>query len=431
MVVSILLITFLLYLITGKRWCDSQKSLLLRIYVLSWGGVLLLSCFGFYDMSIPKNSTFLILLLHLFGFVLGAAAISGRTSAKKEDIAVKVIEAEINSILKSSVFRALLIFMVIYSVFLFSKYLTTLLFYNSMSETRTDLISIYGKFYFDLARPMLFLPMSIICYVLFGYSLLKKRDWVCILMGGFLLLNASFNGGRIGYVYILLGIVFVNIYIVKANVIKHLPAFLSVLAVVYVLIVLVSSFRHGTVDISWNNIQEGIEVTNRQTVTYLTGSQAAFDYAISNNYLNISKGYGYGIFTFLPLVNFINLFTNTLMGVDIASSAMGLVSYIEENQIVLGGDTRWNALYTSVLFYYLDGGVIGAFFYPFIMGLLWGWLIKKMMKSGSAFIFSLTCFIFMCMIKSIMKMEVFYAYDVFAMLVLYIIGTRKKTIKWN
>ena len=333
---------------------------------------------------------------------------------------------QLNHILNTPLFRVILVLMCIYATFLFSKYLGKVFYYNNLSDTRDDFVAIYGSFYYNFTRSLLFLPMSILCYILFGYSVLRKRDWVCFLMGYFLLLNASFTGGRLGYVFILLGVVFVKLFIVKGKIGKHILGIVGLVIIALFLIVLVTAFRNGVISLDKDNIQIGLEIANEQLVTYITGAQAAFDYALENNYLKIAGGYGYGIFTFSPLINFINLFTSTLGGVDIAQHLIRFITYIEDTQIYLGGLFGWNALYTSVLFYYVDGGIIGVFVYPLFMGVLFGHLIKKMLKTGSVFIFALTCFFFICMIKSLFKFEIFFAYDTFILIVMYYLGTVKK-----
>lgn len=433
MVCIILLVIGLLYFGVARTLKKSDQGKLLKIYLCCWLGVMILSTFGVYGVNIPSAYTHTLLLIHLIGYIMGALFVSANVTQKiNPHLSIINIEYNINRVLKNKVFRFLLIIVVLYSAYMFRFYLNNLLFTTNMAETRTEIINIYGTFFINIAKPFFLFPMSTLCYVLFGYSIIKQRDWVCILMGIFLILNASFTGGRIGYVYILVGILFVNIFITKVNIIKYLPYIVIFTLVIYATIVSITTMRNGTLDFNTANIQEGIEETNRHAVTYLTGSQAALDYAIENNYLSVTNGYTYGTLTFYPIISFLNLFTNKFLELDIAARPLELIKFLEENWINdIGTQHDWNALYTSCIFYYIDGGSIGIFFYSLFLGVLYGLLIKTMYKSGSVLIFSLVCFVFICMLKSLLKMEIINGFTFFVIIIMYFIGTQNKIAYGN
>lgn len=405
---------------------DGNQRKLITIYLCVWLVAIIMTSLGIYDMDIPSVFSRNLILLHLVGFTLGTVLIRTKTSVvSRQGVSSKNIEIQIEKFLKSPLFRILLIIMTLYATYLFGRYWAKVTYYNSISETRDQFLDIYGALYYNFTKSLLFLPMSIICYILFGYAVFRKRDWVCLLMGYFLLVNASLMGGRFGYVYILLGIIFVNIFIIKESATKYIVGMVGLVLGALVLIVIVTAFRHGIVSLDKENLEIGMDVAGEQLVTYVTGSQIAFDYAIDNHYLSIAGGYGKGIFTFSPIINFVNLFTSTLAGIDIAPGFMKFVNYLEENQIFIGGFMGWNALYTSVLFYYIDGGVIGVFIFPLFIGLFFSLVYKQMLRKGSVLLYALVLYFFICIVKGVFKFEIVYAYDTFVLLLMYFLGTRK------
>ena len=418
----------LLIFVYKARKTEKNYKKILYIYLVVWAVVMIMSSFGFYEMEVPSDYSYTLFLIHLVGFIFGAILIptSSVSKASSSDYLLKKIENSIVKILESPLFRAILVLMSLYVTYLFSMYWAKVMIYNTMSETRSQIVEIYGSLYYNFARPLLFLPFSMVCYVLFGYAIFKKRDWVCFLMGYMLLVNASLTGGRFGYVFIFVGIVFVNIFIIKIKFRKYLLKFALGVGILYVLIVLTTTFRSGTISLDHNNVENGIEVANEHIVTYMVGSQAAFDYAIENDYLTKLGGYGYGVCTFSPLVFLVDLCTTIFGGFHLNSTNIKLITHLEDDKIYLEGGTKgWNALYTSVIFYYMDAGIIGVFLFPFILGILSSLLIGKMLNSGSVIIFALCGYFFICLIKSLFKMEIFWGYDTLAILVMYIVGYLK------
>lgn len=415
-----------MYIVRLSKRTDTNHKNLLYVYLIIWAFALILSSFGFYDMEIPSSFSYFLLILHLVGFVIGALLVktSGSNKSSQRIFPSKNIEHNILRVLQSPLFRTILVLMSIYVTYVFSKYWMKVLLYNNISETRGQLIEIYGSFYYTFARPLLFLPTTIVCYILFGYALFKKRDWVCFLMGYYLVVNASLTGGRIGYVFIALGVIFVDLFIVKANLRKYWLKFSFAIVLLYGAIVLITTFRSGTISMDSQNLEYGMEVANEQLVKYYVGPQSAFDYALNNDYLSQIGGYGYGTYTFTPVVSLTDLFTFVIGNVRVNAQNMMLILKLEDTQIFLAGGTQgWNALYTSVIFYYMDAGIIGVFIFPLMIGMLFSLLIRIMVKSGSVIIFALCCYFFILIIKSVFKMEVLWGYDTFVIIIMFVFGT--------
>ena len=211
------IIGILMAVVYSAKKTEQNYKILLFIYLVTWGSALLMSTFGFFEMEVPSDYSYFLFLLHLIGFIFGALSFATTSSSDNESTGESLINIENNivSILDNRKFRIFLVFMAIYLTYVFSKYWVKVLFYQNISDTREQLVEIYGYFYYTFAKPLLVLPTTIVCYVLFGYSILKKRNWVCWLLGYYLLVNASLTGGRFGYVYIAMGVVFVNLLLAK------------------------------------------------------------------------------------------------------------------------------------------------------------------------------------------------------------------------
>ena len=181
--------------------------------------------------------------------------------------------------------------------------------------------------------------------------------------------------------------------------------------------------RMGYTDFSINNIVEnGMSANAEQIVTYYTGPMAAFDYSLKNNYIDKIGGLQYGALTFSPIILAIHT-VGTLLNFDFHVPTVEVYELLEYNQVDIGAD-HWNAFFTSVIYYYMDMGVVGVFVFPFLIGILFSFLMKKLLLRPSVWIASISCMFYIYLIKSEMKLEIISGKLFIVYIIYYLLGQR-------
>ena len=433
MTIITLLGTIFLCFFTKQIRLEREIKILLYIFFVYWGMGIFFSSFGFYGVKIPSNYAQFLLLLHLFGFFSGILLFTLSNSSYKTNInTVKVeIDEEVNSIFKNWLFWAIFSISFVYVLSLFQTYTTSLAFLGRSGEIRQNMETIYGSFYKLYGYELLIQPIKILCFPLFGYALVKKRIAISIILGLYLVMEATLSGGRFGYAYIVLAVVFMNVVVIKRNVKKYIPYIFLVLLLFFIASSYTKATRVGYTDFTMSNIVEnGMNANAEQMVTYYTGPMAAFDYSLNHNYLDKIGDYQYGGLTFSPILMMIHTF-GTVIGLDFEVPIEKVYTLLEYNQVDIGTDI-WNAFFTSVIYYYLDLGPIGVFVFPFFVGYLFVFLTRKLVMTQSFWIASIVCMFYIYMIKSEMKLEIIGG-KLFAILVFYyllgIYYSKKRLVK--
>lgn len=387
---------------------DKEIKLLLYIYFVYWGMGVFFSSFGFYGVKVPRNYTQFLLILHLFGFLSGVALY---VSVNKSQIKLTSsssnndIDFEIDSIFKSWFFWILFSISFIYVLSLFQTYSTSLLYFGRSGEIRQNMEEVYGSFYKMYGNELIIQPFKILCFPLFGYAFIKKRIAVATILGLYLVMEATLSGGRFGYAYIVLAIVFMNVVIIKKNLKKYIPYFLLAVVLFFIASSYTKATRMGFTEFSLSNIIEnGMNANAEQIVTYYTGPMAAFDYSLSHNYSDMIGGYQLGGLTFSPVIMMIHTF-GTILGLDFEVPMESVYKLLEYNQVDVGTD-YWNAFFTSVIYYYLDFGLVGVFIFPCFIGYFFVFIMKKLLSNQTIWITSIGCMFYIYMIKSEMKLEI-------------------------
>lgn len=198
-----------------------------------------------------------------------------------------------------------------------------------------------------------------------------------------------------------------------------------ILVLGYFSVCYITAARFGEDFNSIKAISEGMEKTNEQILSYSAGPFAAFDYAIDHDYVEKMGGYQCGRLTGASIEAFLYTFFNRF-GFLIHKSLDDFTQIVQEEPIAISDVMSWNALYTSLLYYYCDLGILGVCLFPFIFGYVFHKLINLLIRNVSFSSVVLLGYFYQRMIYSTMS----YGFtDLFALLfviVVYIIAKRKK-----
>jgi oligosaccharide repeat unit polymerase len=138
---------------------------------------------------------------------------------------------------------------------------------------------------------------------------------------------------------------------------------------------------------------------NETFITYSLLPFRLFDYGLSNNYLDII-GYQYGLSTLDGLNRYAYIILNKI-GITIHVVANDTTSFFQEEWIHVGKDTAANYAYTNAMYHYLDFGVLGIFLFPFLFGLFFRTLIKRLYISFSVPLYCLLFYLFYILIHTV------------------------------
>jgi oligosaccharide repeat unit polymerase len=342
---------------------------------------------------------------------------------------VNAIENNIKLFFSNKWFIVVLLISTIYVLGKFAIFYQQVVLLNAIGDLRDSYYSgdMYGN-EFELVQAFLLSPMDIICAVLWAYSLFRQRNWVFIVMTVFLFANNSLVGGRVGY--LIIGFMLPLIMILLGiRIWKYLPALTGMLIVVYLIVSYITAARFGgSGELSFDNIvNNGVEETNKQIVTYSVGPVAAFNVSIDENFSRQIGGLKNGALFGASFVHLTYIIMNKL-GKPFRQPFLDYSERIQDEYIDIGSG-YWNALYTSVNAYYLDAGIIGVILYPFIFGSLFCFLIKLLLKTRSIWHLFLLGFMCRMVFFSICNYTFTSAFTLIMVFAFYCLGNRECHIK--
>lgn len=401
---------------------DRLSKIILNFFVGFWAFALVMSIINVSDFYPISDYTYAIMYLGVVSFVLGFLL----TPLKKRMSYVlnnNNIDKQVIEISKNRIFQGIIIIACIYIYTLIVIYFHEIAYANTLGELRTAYYEgdLYGPEY--KALDALFLkPLTILITPVFAYLLYFKRNWICLLLGFYLIGYESLSGGRFGYIRIFLAIIFV-IFIIKnvyrTNKAKFVKFFLSITIILISTLIVVSNMRvAGSKGVIHN---DGLELLIDHTVGYSSGAIAAFNYSIENNYLNKFGGYKNGALTFNSVIAMANLVTSRL-GFTFETPLKKIVETKQEEYIYIGNNSSFNALYTANFYFYYDFGIIGIFVFPFFFGVVMRLLIKNLYKKNNFLALVVVSWAFYILFFSVVDFWLVSAYELLSLIIILILS---------
>lgn len=418
--ITLLLVFAVLITAIRKSHQELASKRMILLFAGYWGVVLTLSTLGLYGMNKPSAYALFLLVTNVIMFTLGFSVI------KTRDVAISYTFNDTKSlfevIINSKIFTVLLIVSTSVSVVAFQTFQSFVETGWSYSEMRTGYFEgdIYGSI--SVFFSILLTPMENICIPIFGYMLIYKKNWLFFLVAFFLLLYASLGAGRFGYVRIAVGILFISYCMVdriKLSIKKLFLPFLGLVCLVLAISV-VTALRSG------NNSIDG-ESTLKTFTSYAVGSIPAFNYAVENDYVEKIGGYKYGRLT-LSSIEGLSYSLLGRFGIQ-TEKAIDMLIPIKQTNIIDIGNGSWNALYTAVLYFYLDGGMLGCIIFPFLLGMAFRFTIKLLYRYKSWPLIILVSMFFQMVLHSVSDYSFYNPFTFIFVVLLFYLGLRKSDRK--
>lgn len=366
-----------LFLVCKKSIKDRLSKTVIYSYLGVWAIAFITSALRLYGLYAVSDYTMILLMIHVLAFTVGFLAFRIPKDCAVQ-INMKEIEPQVEKLYNQVWFKVIIIVSTIIMMFFFSMFYTVIAV-KDLAEIRGDYYddALYGPF-FGSIKEFVFTPVSLILLPLFAYSSYYKRDWIWLLMGLFLLASMTLSGGRLGYVRMVVMLFFVIVCIFNGikNKLKFLfISIVTALALFFILAVITASRFGGKFS---DNVKDGAEMTLQQMTEYVEMPVGAFNYALENDYLGQMGGYSYGRLTFCS-VEAIAYSVLGKVGITVRRYVGDLAPLQQGHLIPIADEEQtWNALYTAVLYYYLDLGVVGVILFPFFFGWLLRFFIKKL-----------------------------------------------------
>jgi oligosaccharide repeat unit polymerase len=247
---------------------------------------------------------------------------------------------------------------------------------------------------------------------------LFKRNWKFVLITLFLLLYFSLGGGRLGYLRMIFGLVFVFYCLFNGEKIKiGGVVVIGIVLFVFLHIVSIVTMARG------GSAQSASESGYIAFIHYLCGPMSAFDYAIHSDYIDRMGGYTYGRLTLSTLDGWMQYLFQAF-GVHYETALQTLTEFKQGVRIAIGPRSTWNALYTSQLFTWLDFGYIGCIFLPLFFGIGVKWIVNLFYKYRNWPFFVLVSAFFQISMDSTIDYRFTSPFTLLAFLILFYLGKK-------
>lgn len=409
----------ILQIISKKRWDVSSKRMML-LFVGYWGIALVWSAIGVSDYNKPGALAYFLLFANVVMFLLGFSVLS-RDHHRYQSMTSAELHSIINRLISSKFFVFLLVVACSLSAYYLFRMQAFLALTGDLDEVRAAYFdhSLMGYEFIWLNH--LFLnPFHYVCIPVFGYMLFFRRNWCFILVSLFLLSYTSLDGGRFGYLRIALGVVFVFYCLFNDS--KYKFKQVAVLGIGLLLFVYLVAIVTNARSSGENSLSRGAYVAFSH---YLCGPMSAFDYAITHDYIGRVGGFTMGRLSFSSVDGLIR-YAFQIIGIEMDDPLSRLVEFKQGERISIGLHSTWNAQYTSQLFPWIDGGVFGCLFFPFLFGLGFRYLINLFLKYRNWPFLLLVSAFFQINMHSVSDFGLYSPFTLLAFLFLFYLGRRRR-----
>lgn len=420
MILIILFIFAILLLIVISGKIEYTSKLFILSFQIIWCVVLVASTFQPYDLYLPDDYTYFLLITNVVCFSFGFMVLK---RFRGRILNLSSVDIAADNLLKNIKFKILVIIAGLISLYYFSIFQAALNVAGNLGEVRTEYYSgeLLGPTY-SVINGVFLQPMLIICYPLLGYAL-YRRNWMVVPVLLFMILINSLSGGRFGYVKIFYALIFFFGCVKRLNKKKIIGLSAGALLLFFSL-AYVTAGRSDASGNTFDRIERGIDGTLEHITTYACGATVALDYSIEHDYTNQIDGHTYGTITGSSIVQVAYIICNKI-GLPFEQPMEKLGKLKQNSYISVGKSRPFNALYTSVLFFYTDFGLLGVILIPFLLGMLCRFLIKKFLTYQT---FPLLILITYCYILSMFSITDFnfttYT-SLFMVILLYWLGIKK------
>ncbi|MFV0151823.1 oligosaccharide repeat unit polymerase [Empedobacter falsenii] len=403
---------------------------MLQIYLGWWGINMFISTLNPFNLYEVSFNTYILLILNVFCFLIGYIFYKFNIKLKNENISKENAIFYLNKLNKS---KPLLILFLFFAIYLFLKLLKYIAIQTLLNEENIRMVRYEVGLLFSSGNEIIFYNFFVetisffsAVYIVMCISLKKTNCKLFylsfIIFGSYSLIGA----GRGPLIMLIFYYIFFNLLLKKERTKinqkkKQKSKFFAIAGFFFLLVVmsLQTAVRSGR-DISFNSIKFGFDILIKHSVVYCIGAFRALDYGIDN--FNILQ-YSYGRFTFLGVDELIYYFCK-IIGVDYNNfgSTLGTAMVGSFN---IGPNDTFNALFTCVLPFYTDFGLLGIIIFSTSLGVFFKMIMINFLKTKDMYYMMLVLFVAVLSIYSLFTWS-FSAPSTYIILIILFIK-RKKT----
>ena len=422
------IIGLVLFSIVKNSRIDMTSKRMLKMFVVYWIISIVLASIRILDIFEISFYTFILVYLGIISFSMGFLLV-GRKRHNGMTFSKEDFSTQFEKIAKNQFYQIIMIIASVYIYSLLVIFFDRIMLYGTLYNVRTDFYSneLYGPF-FQQVNAFVLRPLWFISLPVFSYQILYKRNLFCLVLAFYLIGYESLGGGRIGYIRIALGVVFLSYCVLqtfKRQKRKGIAIIVGSGALLFVLLSVITIARTEGIGGDGQTRQRGVETTLEHIVSYTACPIAAFDYSIEHDYTNLVGGYQYGKLTMTSVTSLINLFSSRI-GYTLPTLPKSFGEQKQDVLIDIAPEHNWNALYTANLYYYMDFGFLGVIIFPFLFGMLISALITQLYRYRSITLLMIVSYCLWCMLYSVLDYGFGSPYDLLTLLILYFIGVRRK-----
>lgn len=182
----------------------------------------------------------------------------------------------------------------------------------------------------------------------------------------------------------------------------------------------ITASRLGNKVLSFNELLDMAEFTMNQAIMYFIGPFRAFDFFL-NAQITDNIGFMFGRAT---LSGIEEILSNFFLPFGYRwTTANALIGDFTVPEIIIGSNVSFNAFYTGVMNFYLDGGYIGVVFFAFIYGLVYSRIFHNYKLNYNIFSFCLFVYFTNTTIASAFRLP-YHAPSVWFVIIIFIYASK-------
>lgn len=410
--VAIIISIIALILFLHTKFCirDAASRFFLYCYIAYWNISLFISCFQPYGMETNQPYTYFLLILGMISFYIGFATY-GRVIPFKNRFSSNKLYGHVSMILSNKFINIIYILCILFSLSYARKALLAAALEEGaiMTGDRIDFIfdgsATSFLFYNYIIVPLFYITLSLLCVALVKPN--KKFFFFYIFSIIFLISYIILAGGRSIFIIILMYLFLTYILMNIRNNRIRIPTKIILSGIILIAIAFVgmafqTSYRtKGTYTIDKEDAIESISKMGESFLVYSIIPIRLFDVAINNN---VPERLNYPYLGRASIAGTDELICGVLKRFtgEKYNSTIEIVKYTQDTWIsLIPGKWPFNYCYTALFYNYMDFGILGLIFIPFLMGYCLRMFIRLFLITSTLPSFAIISFGYYMMLHSL------------------------------
>lgn len=416
----VIVTSFLLFLFCGFSYLRTE-TFINPVSILSvwWGMTIIIAIFNPIELNYPRKSTFILIISSYFFMNMG-----GLTVLKKTIINQTFQDENYKSLFLSAYTAGHIILFVVLLFFLRKAFgmllnldpnLYRYLVYQDagiFGDNRT-----YVKLFI---RPLVYSGIVIGISGLYLKNIPKYLGYLCITNS---IMYSIVIVGRFNFIFIFFSLFFGFVYARRVKEIK-LTKRLGFILISPILLILAMSIFRGT-----GRSKTISDILIKYAVWYTTGQYTALDYFLNNYYYNYDYSYSYVATIFSGVEDVLRpVIIRLFPRYDFYNNdILKIVGQFRP----IGNNTAHNSMYTSLLNFYKDIGILGVVVYSYSWGAISAFIYNNFFRRPNLPNLSMLLLVTYLLIMTVIRWEPMFAWVLNSVILIILLGYAPLLYKRN